>query len=155
MKSINKLLIISMILFLLMGAVCAATDIDSLKAPKGFSEFKNGTSTFEKNNQTYHLYIDKIDSEEIQKVKSEPKDNLTYKELGNNTYSFSDKTSANAGVIEKVKIDNEDYVVYTLFEGKKELSKKELKFSKKALKSFNEKNKVKAEPGLKEDLLIK
>ena len=142
-----------MILFLLMGAVCAASDIDSLKAPKGFSEFKNGTFTFEKNNQTCYLFLDKIGSEKFRDLESKYKGKIKYKELGNNTYSFSNEDQSTAGVIEKVKIDNEDYVVYTLFEGKNKLSKGELKLSKKALKSFNDKNNLTAESDLKNDIM--
>ena len=152
MRSINKILFIGMFIFLLMGAVCAATDIDSLKAPKGFSEIKNGTATFEKNNEKCILYIDRIDSKEFQDFLSKHKDHIKYEELGNDTYSYTDEDNSNSGAIEKVKIDNADYVVYTQFEGKKELSKKELKFSKNVLILFNEANNLKAEAGLKESL---
>ncbi len=152
MKSINKIFIISMFLFLLMGAVCAATDIESLKAPEGFSEFKNGTATFEKNNQTYYLHIDKLDSKKFQGFLSKHKDHIKEKDIGNNICSYRDDDHNTVGLIEKVKINNADYLVSTRFNDKKELSESELKSCKDILKLFNDANKLKAEPNLQEAL---
>ena len=148
MRNINKILIISIFSFLLLGAVGAATEKDSLKVPSGFSEFKNGTSTCQNDNKTYELDIDKVNSEETKAFIDEHKDHIHLKKHDNNTYYFRTDDLKTVGLIEKVKIDNEDYFVYITHDGER-LTKNELKKDLESLNDFNNANNLKAESGVK------
>ncbi|WP_461461773.1 hypothetical protein [Methanobrevibacter sp.] len=136
MKKISKILIIALISFLFVGAVSAVANLDSLKAPTGFQDIKDAESFCKKDNQTWEFYIDSykdwgflINDEDI-----------VVKELGDNTYYYIyNDTCMTAGVAEKVKINNTDYIVYILKEGQN-LSNDEQKFCKEGLLDFNKKN---------------
>lgn len=146
MKKISKIFIISLISLLFIGAVSATTNIDSLKAPNGFKEIKNGTSTLEKDGQKQEFYIDKYS--EWESLYKENKTNLTTKNIGDTLYYFeyagdaSENYPATAGVVEKVKNGDTEYVAYILKEGKN-LTNSEQEFCKDGVLSFNTANNLK------------
>ena len=129
----GKILIGLLLMFLVIGTVCAV-NVSDLKVPIGYNEETEGYYYLNTDEDT-HLYIGKMSEN---KEAFETTSDYFVVGIGDNLYAFEDSLMDMYGIQEKVNIDGEDYLIS--IDKNVPLSDVDNTMFKEDLKSFNSLN---------------